>query len=213
MKLFLDSACIKDITELQAQGLIDGLTTNPSLIAKSQSPRDELILKICNILKDKPVSAEVLSTEAEAMYQEACNLAKIHPNVVIKVPLISSGLQVIKRLSQKGIKTNCTLCFSPNQALLAAKAGASFISVFVGRLDDIGSDGCQITLDCHKLLQNYNFPSQILAASIRHPKHVLNLAAGGVPICTLPYKIFHQLIQHPLTDSGLKKFLEDAAKA
>ena len=213
MKLFLDTAFIEEIKQAHSQGLLDGVTTNPSLVAKTNTKHEELIKEICEFLKDKPVSAEVLSVTEEEMYNEAKKLSEIHPSVVVKIPLISEGLKVVKRLSKEKIKTNVTLCFTPNQALLAAKAGATFISVFVGRLEDIGHKGCQIALGCHNILQHYNFPSQILGASIRHPKHILDLSEGGIPVCTLPYKVFNQLIQHPLTDIGLKKFLEDAKKA
>ena len=211
MKLFLDTAFIEEIQQAHQQGLLDGVTTNPSLVSKTGKKHESLIKDICEFLKDKPVSAEVLSVTEEEMYKEAKKLSEIHPSVVVKIPLISEGLKVVKRLSKENIKTNVTLCFSPNQALLAAKAGADFISVFIGRLDDIGHDGCQVALDCHKILQSYQFSSsQILGASIRHPKHILDLSAGGLPLCTLPYKVFCQLSQHPLTDIGLKKFLEDA---
>ena len=213
MKLFLDTAFIEEIQYTHRQGLLDGVTTNPSLVAKTNKRHEDLIKEICEFLKNKPVSAEVLSVTEEEMYKEAKKLSEIHPTVVVKIPLISEGLKVVKRLNKEKIKTNVTLCFSPNQALLAAKAGASFISVFVGRLDDQGHKGSQIALDCHRLLQSYKFPSQILGASIRHPKHILELGEGGVPVCTLPYKVFNQLAQHPLTDKGLKKFLEDAKKS
>ena len=214
MKLFLDTALIDEIKQASQQGLLDGVTTNPSLVANSGRKHEDLIKEICEFLKDKPVSAEVLSTTEKEMELEAKKLAKIHPSVVVKIPLIPEGLKVVKKLKEEGISTNVTLCFSPNQALLAAKAGATFISVFIGRLDDIGHDGCQITLACHKILQHYGFKdSKILGASIRHPKHIFDLAIGGLPLCTLPYKIFNQLIQHPLTDIGLKKFLADAKKS
>ena len=213
MKLFLDTAFIEEIKQAHSQGLLDGVTTNPSLVAKAGKKHEDLIQKICELLKDKPVSAEVLSVTEEEMYKEAKKLSEIHHSVVVKIPLIAEGLKVVKRLKEKNIKTNVTLCFSPNQALLAAKAGATFISVFVGRLDDIGHDGCQVALDCHKILQHYGFSSKILGASIRHPKHILNLSEGGLPLCTLPYKVFNQLVQHPLTDTGLKKFLEDAKQS
>ena len=213
MNLFLDTAFIEEIKQAQSQGLLDGVTTNPSLVAKTNLKQEDLIKEICDCLKDKPVSAEVLSVTEEEMYKEAKKLSDIHPSVVVKIPLISEGLKVVKRLNKEKIKTNVTLCFSPNQALLAAKAGATFISVFIGRLDDIGHKGCQVALDCHRLLQHYKFPSKILGASIRHPKHILDLSEGGIPVCTLPYKIFNQLIQHPLTDTGLKKFLEDAKQS
>ena len=214
MKLFLDTAFIEEIKQANRQGLLDGVTTNPSLVAQTGKKHEELIKEICEFLEDKPVSAEVLSVTEEEMYKEATKLAQIHPSVVVKIPLISDGLKVVKRLSEENIKTNVTLCFSPNQALLAAKAGADFISVFIGRLDDIGHKGYQVALDCHKILQNYQFSSsKILGASIRHPKHILDLSEGGLPVCTLPYKVFNQLVQHPLTDIGLEKFLADAKKS
>ena len=213
MEIFLDTAFIEEIRQAQRQGLLDGVTTNPSLVAKTGKKHEELIGEICEFLGDKPVSAEVLSVTEEEMYKEAKKLSKIHPSVVVKIPLISEGLKVVKRLSGENIKTNVTLCFSPHQALLAAKAGADFISVFVGRLDDIGHNGCQIALDCHKILQNYKLSSKILGASVRHPKHILDMSEGGLPVCTLPYKVFDQLIKHPLTDIGLRKFLEDAQKS
>ena len=213
MKLFLDTAYIEEIKQASRLGLVDGVTTNPSLVAQTQLKHEDLIKKICDFLKDKPVSAEVLSVQEEEMYQEAKKLAKIHPSIVVKIPLTDEGLKAVKRLSQENIPTNVTLCFSPNQALLAAKAGATYISVFIGRLDDIGHKGCDIAQDCHKLLQEYNFSSQILGASIRHPKHILDLALTGIPVCTLPFKVFNQLLKHPLTDKGLEKFLSDAKKA
>lgn len=210
MKLFLDTAYIEEIKQAHQQGLIDGVTTNPSLVAQTQKKHEDLIKEICELLKDKPVSAEVLAVTEKEMYAEAKKLAQIHPSVVVKIPLIPEGLKVVKRLSQEGIPTNVTLCFSPNQALLAAKAGATFISVFIGRLDDNGHEGCQITEECHRIIQKYSFSSQILGASIRHSQHILSLAQMGIPACTLPYKVFKQLVKHPLTDLGLEKFLADA---
>ena len=212
MKIFLDTAHIDEIKTAGQWGLLDGVTTNPSLVAQTKKSHEELILEICGFLKDKPVSAEVLSVEEEPMYQEAKKLAKIHPSVVVKIPLIPEGLKVVKRLNAENIATNVTLCFSPNQALLAAKAGATYISVFVGRLDDIGHKGCEIAVQCHQLMKEYGYPSQILGASIRHPKHILDLAQAGVPVLTLPFKAFQQMVQHPLTDTGLAKFLADAKK-
>ena len=210
----MDTAFIDEIKHAHHQGLLDGVTTNPSLVAKAGRKHEDLVKEICMLLEDKPVSAEVLSVTEQEMYEEGKRLSEIHPSVVVKIPLIPEGLKAVKRLSREDIKINVTLCFSPNQALLAAKAGASFVSVFVGRLDDIGHDGCQVTLDCHNMLKNYeSFSStQVLGASIRHPQHILKLGAGGVPVCTLPYKIFTQLVEHPLTDKGLKKFLQDAKK-
>ncbi|MBC6415249.1 MAG: fructose-6-phosphate aldolase [Bdellovibrionales bacterium] len=213
MNFFLDTAHIDEIKKAQKWNLIDGVTTNPSLVAQTNYSHKELILEICNLLKDKPVSAEVLSVSSEKIYKEAKELAKIHPSVVVKIPLIAEGLKAVKKLHAENIATNVTLCFSPNQALLAAKAGATYISVFVGRLDDIGHEGCEIASQCHKLMKEYQYKSQILGASIRHSKHIFTLAQAGIPISTLPFKVFNQLIQHPLTDIGLKKFLEDAKKS
>ena len=212
MKLFLDTAHIEEIKQADKLGLVDGVTTNPSLVAQTQKTHEELIKEICEFLKDKPVSAEVLAVQEEEMYQEAKKLAQIHPSVVVKIPLIDEGLKVVKRLSQENIPTNVTLCFSPSQALLAAKAGADYVSVFIGRLDDIGHNGCETAQDCHKLFQEYNFSSQVLGASVRHPKHILELALAGIPVSTLPFKVFNQLLKHPLTDIGLDKFLSDAKK-
>lgn len=213
MKIFLDTAHIEEIKTAQQWGLLDGVTTNPSLAAQIKKPHESLILEICEFLKDKPVSAEVLSIQEQDMYEEAKKLAKIHPSVVVKIPLIPEGLKAVKRLNSESIKTNVTLCFSPNQALLAAKAGATYISVFVGRLDDIGHKGCEIAIQCHRLMKEYDYPSQILGASIRHPKHVFELAQAGLPVLTLPLKAFRQMVQHPLTDNGLAKFLADAKKS
>ena len=212
MKLFLDTAFIDEIKQASAWGLLDGVTTNPSLVAKTKQSHEDLIQDICTFLKDKPVSAEVLATTEKEMYAEAKKLAQIHPSVVVKIPMISEGLKVVKKLSDENISTNVTLCFSPNQALLAAKAGATYISIFVGRLDDMGHKGCEIVKDCHQVIKEYNYDSQILGASIRHPKHIFDLALAGIPICTLPFKAFNQLIKHPLTDTGLEKFLADAKK-
>ena len=212
MKIFLDTAHIDEIKTASQLGLLDGVTTNPSLVAQTKKSHEELILEICDFLKDKPVSAEALSVKEQDMYEEAKKLAKIHPSVVVKIPLISEGLKVVKRLNAEKIATNVTLCFSPNQALLAAKAGATYISVFVGRLDDIGHKGCEIAIQCHQLMKEYGYASQILGASIRHPKHIFDLGQAGLPVLTLPFKAFQQMVHHPLTDSGLAKFLADAKK-
>ena len=214
MDLFLDSASVEEIKQANQQGLLDGVTTNPSLVAKTGKKHEDLIKEICGLLGGKPVSAEVLSVTEKEMIGEAKKLSKIHPSVVVKIPLIPEGLKAVKKLSAEGISTNVTLCFSPNQALMAAKAGASFISVFVGRLDDIGHDGAKIALDCHKAIKSYpSLSSKTLGASIRHPKHILDLAEGGLPVSTMPYKVFKLLAKHPLTDIGLEKFLSDAKKA
>ena len=211
MKLFLDSASIEEVKQTEDLGLLDGVTTNPSLVAKMGKRHEDLIEEICKFLNNRPVSAEVLAVEAEAMVQEGRNLSQIHPQVTVKIPLTSEGLKAVKRLSCDGISSNVTLCFSPNQALLAAKAGATFISVFIGRLDDIGHSGVEIALDCFEMLKNFPYlKSKILGASVRHPGHIYDAALGGLEICTLPFKVFSQLAKHPLTDLGLQKFLADA---
>ena len=210
MKIFLDTAFIEEIKQADQSGLLDGVTTNPSLVVKTNRSHKDIILEICEFLKDKPVSAEVLATTEKEMYQEAKELAKIHPSVVVKIPLIEEGLKVVKKLSRENIATNVTLCFSPNQALLAAKAGAAYISVFIGRLDDIGHKGCEVARQCHQIMKEYQYPSQILGASIRHPKHIFDLAQAGIPAATLPFKSFSQLVKHPLTDIGLELFLASA---
>ena len=212
MKIFIDTANLEEIKQAHKQGMIDGVTTNPSLVAQTGKPHKELIRDICKLIK-KPVSAEVLSVTEEEILEEARGLAKIHPAVVVKVPLISEGLKAVKKLSEERIPTNVTLCFSANQALLAAKAGATYVSVFMGRLDDVGHSGIEIALQCHHILTQYNFKTQVLGASVRHPHHIQTLAEGGVPVCTAPYKVLNQLIKHPLTDTGLEKFLSDAKKA
>ena len=210
MKIFLDTADVGEIRQAFQQGLLDGVTTNPSLVAKAGKPHEDLIKEICSILGGKPVSAEVLSVRAGEMIEEGRRLSKIHPSVVVKIPLIPEGLKAVKQLSAEGIATNVTLCFSPLQALLAAKAGASYVSVFIGRLDDVGHKGSDAALDCHELFLEHGFKAELLAASIRHPEHVLEMARGGVPACTMPYKVFRQLAKHPLTDLGLAAFLKDA---
>ena len=212
MKIFIDTANLQQIEEAHRQGVIDGVTTNPSLIAKEGKSRNELIQKICE-LTENPVSAEVLAVTEKEMLQEARELAKIHPCVVVKIPLISEGLKAVAQLKKDNIPTNVTLCFSPLQALMAAKAGATYVSVFMGRLDDIGHRGAEITMDCHELLTQYGFETQVLAASVRHPQHILETAQGGVPVATAPYKVITQLLDHPLTNIGLEKFLKDAANS
>ena len=212
MKIFIDTANMEEIREAHHRGIIDGVTTNPSLVAQTGKSHRELIKEICKMVKS-PVSAEVLAVTEEEILEEARSLAKIHPSVVVKIPLISEGLKAVRKLSEERIPTNVTLCFSPNQALLAGRAGATYVSVFIGRLDDAGHDGVDITLQCHRLLSQYDFKTSVLGASIRSPRHVQALAEGGVPVCTAPYKILNQLVRHPLTNSGLEKFLSDAKKA
>ena len=208
MKFFLDTANVKEIQEAASLGLLDGVTTNPSLVAKEGRSFKEVLIEICNIV-DGPISAEVVSLEADAMVKEGKGLAKIHKNIVVKVPLIAEGLKATKRMAAEGIKVNVTLCFSPTQALLAAKAGAWCVSPFIGRLDDISSNGMELIRQILTIYRNYNFKTQVLVASVRHPQHVVEAALAGGHICTMPFSIFQQMVKHPLTDSGLKKFLAD----
>jgi transaldolase len=208
MKFYLDTASVKEIQEAASLGLLDGVTTNPSLVAKEGRVFREVLVEICNLV-DGPVSAEVVSLEADAMVKEGRELAKIHKNIVVKVPLIAEGLKATKRLSAEGIKVNVTLCFSPTQAILAAKAGAWCVSPFIGRLDDISSDGMALIRQIVTIYKNYDFKTYILVASVRHPQHVVEAALAGGHICTMPFTIFQQMVKHPLTDIGLKKFLAD----
>ena len=208
MKFFLDTASVKEIQEAASLGLLDGVTTNPSLVAKEGRVFREVLVEICNIV-DGPISAEVVSIEADAMVKEGRELAKIHKNIVVKVPLIAEGIKATKRLAAEGIKVNVTLCFSPTQALLAAKAGAWCVSPFIGRLDDISSNGMELIRQIVTIYKNYDFKTYVLVASVRHPQHVVEAALAGGHICTMPFAIFQQLVKHPLTDLGLKKFLAD----
>ncbi len=211
MKFFIDTANIEEIKKGSEMGMVDGVTTNPSLIAKERCGFEERIREICSIV-DGPVSAEVVSTEAGGMIEEAKRLAGIAHNIVIKIPMTTEGLKATKNLSNMGIKTNVTLVFSPLQALLAAKAGATFVSPFVGRLDDISTDGMELIADIVQIYDNYNFSTEIIVASVRHPMHVLVSAKLGADIATIPYKVIAQLAKHPLTDIGLKNFLSDWEK-
>ncbi|HLR35363.1 MAG TPA: fructose-6-phosphate aldolase [Tissierellales bacterium] len=208
MKLFIDTANIDEIKEINDWGVICGVTTNPSLIAKEGRDFKEVIEEITTIL-DGPISAEVISLEKDGMVNEARELAKIHPNIIIKIPMTSEGLRAVKVLNGEGIKTNVTLVFSPSQALLAAKAGATYVSPFVGRMDDIGNEGMDIIEDIVKIYNNYSIETEIIAASIRHPLHVLDAAKKGSHIATIPYKVFLQMVKHPMTDIGIDKFLKD----
>ena len=208
MKFYLDTASVKEIQEAASLGLLDGVTTNPSLVAKEGRVFREVLVEICNIV-DGPISAEVVSLEADAMVKEGKELAKIHKNIVVKVPLIPEGLKATKRLSAEGIKVNVTLCFSPTQALLAAKAGAWCVSPFIGRLDDISSNGMELIRQILTIYKNYDYKTYVLVASVRHPQHVVEAALAGGHICTMPFAIFQQMVKHPLTDNGLKKFLAD----
>jgi transaldolase len=212
MKFFIDTADINEIKELAATGLVDGVTTNPSLVAKSGRKFTEVVKEICDIVPG-PVSAEVIATEHGAMLKEADKLIAIAENVVIKLPLTMEGLKACKALSGRGVKTNVTLCFSPAQALLAAKAGASYISPFVGRLDDVGTDGMQLIADIISIYSSYpTLETEVLVASVRHPGHVIEAAKMGADVATLPPALLRQMFNHPLTDKGLASFLADWAK-
>jgi transaldolase len=210
MKFFIDSGSVEEIKEANTFGWVDGVTTNPSIVAKSGVDFKTLIKDICQIVKG-PVSAEVLSTKAEDMVTEGESLAEIADNVVIKIPLTAEGLKATKAFSERGIQTNVTLCFQPIQALLAAKAGATMVSPFIGRLDDIGTSGMAMISEIRQIYDNYGYETEILAASVRHSMHVLDAALVGADICTLPFKTMKQLVKHPLTDRGLEQFLSDGA--
>lgn len=211
MELFLDTANINEIKDAYALGVISGVTTNPSLIAKEGRDFAEVVREITSIV-DGPISAEAISLEAPAMIAEAEELAAIHPNIVVKIPMTGEGLKAVKALSQKDIKTNVTLVFSANQALLAAKAGATYVSPFVGRLDDVGHDGMELISDIMEIFEIYNIQTEVIAASIRHPLHVIQSAKAGADIATIPYKVLMQMLKHPLTDLGIEKFLADWSK-
>ncbi len=208
MKLFIDTANIDEIKEINEWGVICGVTTNPSLIAKEGRNFEEVVKEIVDIV-DGPISAEVISLDKEGMLREARELVKIHPNIVIKIPMTKEGLKAVKVLSEENIKTNVTLIFSANQALLAARAGATYVSPFVGRLDDISNEGIYIIEDIVQVFNIHNINTEIIAASIRHPIHVLDAAKAGAHISTIPYKVFEQMLNHPLTDIGIDKFLKD----
>ena len=208
MLIFLDTANVKEIHEAASSGLIDGVTTNPSLVAKEGRIFKDVVLEICKIV-DGPISAEVVSLEADAMVKEGRELAKIHKNVVVKCPLIPEGLKATKKLSAEGIRVNVTLCFTPTQALLAAKAGAWCVSPFIGRLDDISTNGMELIRQIITIYKNYDYKTLVLVASVRHPQHVVEAALAGGHICTMPSSVFQMLYKHPLTDNGLKKFLAD----
>jgi transaldolase len=211
MKFFIDTAEIKEIKEAAAMGLVDGVTTNPSLVAKSGRKFKDVLLEICDIVKG-PVSAEVVSVKHDDMMKEAREYAALRPNIVVKIPLIPEGLKALRTCKEEGIKTNCTLCFSATQALLAAKAGASYISPFVGRLDDISTDGMQLIGEIVQIYDNYGFDTEVLVASVRHPMHVQQAALLGAHVATAPLSVLLQLSKHPLTDIGLEKFLKDWEK-
>lgn len=209
MEFFLDTGIIDEIKEASKWGIVDGVTTNPSLIAQTGQKQEEVIAEICKII-DGPISAEVIATETSPMLEEGRELAKIHKNVVVKLPLTENGISACRVLSDEGIKTNVTLCFSVNQALLAAKAGATYISPFIGRLDDIGHDGMGLIEEIRAVYDNYGFTTKILAASIRHSTHVRDAALVGADVGTMPISVMKKLFTHPLTASGLDKFLADA---
>ena len=208
VKFFLDTGLIEEIKVAREWGFVDGITTNPSLIAQSGRSQQDVIKDISEII-DGPISAEVISTDKLGMLKEAADLASIHPNVVIKLPLTEAGISACKVLSEKGIQTNVTLCFSLNQALIAAKNGATYISPFIGRLDDIGNDGMQLIEEIRRVYDNYGLSTNILAASIRHPQHVREASLIGADVATMPIKVMKSLFSHPLTDNGLNQFLKD----
>jgi transaldolase len=212
MKFFIDTANVAEIKQAAAMGVLDGVTTNPSLAAKESAPYRDILAEICRIVPG-PVSAEVLATDTEGMIREARELARIAENIVVKIPTIPAGLPAIKTLTDMGIQTNATLVFTAMQALLVAKAGATYVSPFVGRLDDVSTDGMGLIADIVLIYGNYAFGTEVLVASVRHPIHVLEAARLGADVVTMPFKVIDQLIRHPLTDIGLEKFLADYGKA
>ncbi len=211
MQIFIDTADIEEIRDAAAMGVIDGVTTNPSLVAKTGRPFQDVLVDICELV-DGPISAEVIATDHEGMLKEARVLAKMHDNIVVKIPLIAEGLKTVRTLTDEGIRTNVTLCFSPTQGLLAAKAGATYISPFIGRIDDISGDGMELVQQLVTIYENYGLSTQVLAASIRHPVHAVQASLIGAHVATIPHKVIHQLLKHPLTDLGLERFLADAKK-
>lgn len=212
MKLFVDTANLDEIRELAAIGIIDGVTTNPSLVAKEKGDYKALLKEICGIV-DGPISAEVTAMEADAMVEEGKVYAKIHDNIVVKLPTIPEGLKACRRLTAEDIRVNMTLIFQPMQALLCARAGASFVSPFIGRLDDVSEEGMHLIEQIVQIFNNYNFPTEVLVASVRHPVHMVQAALLGADVCTVPHKILMQIMKHPMTDAGLAKFLEDWKKS
>lgn len=211
MKIFVDTANVNDIRRMAEYGILDGATTNPSLIAKEGRKISDVIEEICGIV-DGPISAEVMSEDYEGMIEEAKELAKIHKNVVIKIPMCEEGIKAVSRLSKEGIKINVTLIFSANQALIAAKAGATYVSPFLGRVDDIGYDGINLIYDIREVYDNFNITTEIISASIRHPMHVQEVAKAGSDIATIPPAIIEKMFKHPLTDLGIEQFMKDAKK-
>jgi len=212
MKLFLDSAIIDEVKQAASWGIIDGVTTNPSLIKKSGRDFREVVEEICEVLPEGAISAEVLSEDSDGMLREAREFASWKKNIVIKIPMTAEGLKAVKVLSSEGIRTNVTLIFSTNQALLAAKAGATYVSPFVGRLDDNGQDGMSLISEIVQVYENYEFPTEIIVASVRHPMHVTDSALLGAHVATVPFKVMEQMFGHPLTATGIKKFLEDGGR-
>ncbi|MCU1283377.1 MAG: transaldolase [bacterium] len=211
MKFFIDTGDVGEIREAHAMGLVDGVTTNPSLIAKSGRKYRDVVVEICELING-PISAEVLTTTYDEMMAEAREWHKVHKNIVVKLPLTPDGLKGVRTCAQEGIRVNVTLCFSPNQALLAAKAGASYISPFIGRLDDVSETGMDLIEKIVTIYNNYNYETEVLVASVRNPTHVVDAAMLGADICTIPFSVMQQLVKHPLTDVGLKKFVDDAKK-
>lgn len=211
MKIFLDTASLKEIREAATLGVVDGITTNPSLLAKEKGDPEQILVEICNII-DGPISGEVVAIDAEGMLREGRHLASLHKNIVVKIPCIAEGLKATKVLTAEGKRVNMTLIFSATQALLAAKAGARYVSPFVGRLDDIATPGMELVSDIIQIFDHYDYECEVLAASLRHPMHVLEAARMGADIGTMPMSVFQTLLKHPLTDSGLKRFLDDWEK-
>jgi len=212
MKIFLDTASLKEIREAAELGVLDGVTTNPTLLAKESGDPEQILLEICRLV-DGPVSAEVVATDAEGMVREGRHWAALHPNIVVKCPCTAEGLKATRALSRDGHRVNMTLIFSPSQALLSAKAGARFVSPFVGRLDDVSTPGMELVADIVKIFANYRFECEVLAASLRHPMHVVEAARLGAHIGTLPLSVLSAMLKHPLTDIGLRRFLDDWEKA
>ena len=212
MDLYIDTANLEEIKQAAALGVLDGVTTNPSLIAKEKVPYAKRLAEICEVVKG-PVSAEVVATDYDGMIKEAGPLRQIAENIVIKLPITVDGLRACKTLADQGVKTNMTLCFQPLQALMVAKAGAYLVSPFIGRLDDVAEDGMDLIHKIRQIYDNYGFPTKILAASVRHPKHMVDCALAGADVSTVPMSVIKQVLSHPLTDSGLKKFVEDYKKA
>jgi transaldolase len=211
MKYFIDTADVAEIREAASWGILDGVTTNPSLMAKTGRPYHDVLAEICEIV-DGPISAEVVATEASAMIEEGEKLAKLHKNIVVKCPMIIEGLKAIRALSKRGIRINCTLIFTPLQAMAAAKCGASFLSPFIGRLDDIGHDGFELVEQMVQILSNYDYPAEVLVASVRNTTHLIRAAEIGADIATVPFALLKQTLHHPLTDIGLERFLADWRK-